>query len=88
MKENDLDVAISGDVLTLKAEKRHAHEERKDNFHRIERRYGGFRRQIPLGLSPETGAVRAEFSDGVLKLTIQKPETARPEVQKIPIKKS
>lgn len=88
VKEDDLDVAISGDVLTLKGEKSHAHEEKEDNFHRIERRYGSFRRQIPLGFSPETGAVSAEFADGVLKLTIQKPETAKPEVQKIDIKKS
>lgn len=88
VKEDDLDVSISGDILTLKGEKSYDHEEREDNFHRIERRYGSFRRQIPLGFTPESGASNAEFADGVLTLTIQKPATAKAEVQKIDIKKS
>lgn len=88
VKEEDLDVSISGDVLTLKGEKSTDHEEKEENFHRIERRYGSFRRQIPLGFTPENGAVDAEFSNGILKLRIKKPETAKAEVQKINIKKS
>ena len=88
VKEDDLDVSIAGDVLTLKGEKSHDHEEKDENFHRIERRYGHFRRQIPLGFTPETGAVSAEYADGILKLKIAKPATARSEVQKIDIRKS
>lgn len=75
-------------MLTLKGEKSYAHEEKEENFHRIERRYGSFRRQVPLGFAPENGAVGAEFKDGVLKLTIKKPEAAKADVQKIDIKKS
>ena len=87
VKEDDLDVSITNDVLTLKGEKSYDHEEKEENFHRIERRYGSFRRQIPLGFSPEDGAVNAEFADGILKLKIAKPATAK-SVQKISIKKS
>ncbi|NNE88195.1 MAG: Hsp20/alpha crystallin family protein, partial [Silicimonas sp.] len=36
----------------------------------IERKYGSFRRQIPLGFTPETGAVKADFKDGILKLSV------------------
>ena len=88
VKEDDLDVSISGDVLMLKGEKSHDHEEKEENFHRIERRYGRFQRRIPLGFTPENGAVSADFTDGVLKLKIAKPAAAKAEVQKIDIKKS
>ncbi len=88
VKEDDLDVSISGDVLTLNGEKSYDHEEKKGNFHRIERRYGSFRRQIPLGFTPENGAVDARFSDGILKLKIAKPATAAAGVQKIDIRKT
>ena len=88
VKEDDLDVSISGTTLVLKGEKSSDHEEKEDNYHLIERRYGSFRRQIPLGFSPEEGAVEAEFADGLLKLRIAKPATAKAAVQKIDIKKS
>ena len=88
VKEDDLDVSIAGDTLTIKGEKSYDHEEMDDNFHRIERQYGTFRRQIPLGFTPESGAVTADFSEGVLKLKIAKPANAKPDVQKIDIKKS
>lgn len=88
VKEDDLDVTIAGDVLTIKGEKSTDHEEKEENFHRIERRYGSFRRQIPLGFTPESGAVEADFADGILKLKIKKPAAAKADVQKIDIRKS
>lgn len=88
VKEEDLDVSVSGEILTLKGEKSDDHEEKEENFHRIERRYGSFRRQIPLGFAPDNGAVSASYADGILKLTIAKPATAKPQVQKIDIKKT
>ena len=88
VKEEDLDVSISGEVLTLKGEKSSDHEEKEDNYHRIERQYGSFRRQIPLGFTPEEGAVKASFKDGILSLTIKKPANVKSGVQKIAIGKS
>ena len=88
VKEDDLDVTVSGETLVLKGEKSADHEEYEDNYHLIERRYGSFRRQIPLGFAPEDGAVDARFADGILKLSIAKPATAKAGVQKISIKKS
>lgn len=87
VKEDDLDVSISGEVLTLKGEKSYDREEKEDNYHRMERQYGSFRRQIPLGFAPESGATEAEFADGILKLRIKKPATVKSDVQKIDIKK-
>ncbi|MFK7837447.1 MAG: Hsp20/alpha crystallin family protein [Sulfitobacter sp.] len=88
VKEDDLDVTVSGETLILKGEKSADHEETEDNYHLIERRYGSFRRQIPLGFAPEDGAVDADFADGILKLRIAKPATAKAGVQKIKIKKT
>ncbi len=88
VKEDDLDVTVSGETLVLKGEKSADHEEREEGYHRIERRYGSFRRQIPLGFAPEDGAVKADFADGILTLGIAKPSTAKPAVQKIDIKKA
>lgn len=88
VKEDDLDVTVSGEILVLKGEKSSEHEEKDDGYHRIERRYGSFRRHIPLGFAPEDGAVKANFADGVLKLSIAKPLGAKAAVQKIDIKKA
>lgn len=88
VKEDDLDVSISGTTLILKGQKSAEHEEKEDNVHLIERRYGAFRRQIQLGFTPEVGTVNTAFADGVLKLHIAKPAAARSGVQKIDIKKT
>ena len=87
VKEDDLNVSISGDLLTIKGEKSHEHEKKDDSYHRIERRYGSFRRQIPLGFLPESGAVNADFKDGILTLKIAKPAAVKSEVQQIGINK-
>lgn len=88
VSEKNIDASISDNVLTLKGEKSSEHEESKDSYHRYERKYGSFRRQIPLGFTPEDGAVEAKFSDGVLKLHIAKPPAAKSDVKKIEISKS
>ncbi|SIS75624.1 heat shock protein Hsp20 [Roseivivax lentus] len=85
VQEDNLDISISGDVLTLKGEKSSDHEQKDADYHMVERRYGRFRRQMPLGFTPEDGAVEATFTDGVLKLKIAKPDGARNFVQKIKV---
>lgn len=86
--EDDLDASITGDVLVLKGEKSSDHEEKEKDYHIVERRYGSFRRQIPIGFTPEEGSVDAKFADGVLKLRIAKPANAKVGTQKIKISKS
>lgn len=86
--EDELDVSITGDVLLLKGEKSNDHEEQEKDYHMVERRYGSFRRQVPLGFTPEEGSVEAEFADGILKLRIAKPAKAKAGMQKIKISKA
>ncbi|NNE54121.1 MAG: Hsp20/alpha crystallin family protein [Sulfitobacter sp.] len=85
VKEDDLEASISGSTLVLKGEKSSDHREDEDNYHLVERRFGSFRRQIPLGFTPEEESVEASFVDGVLKVKITKPAAAKSSVQKINI---
>ncbi|MEL6888693.1 MAG: Hsp20/alpha crystallin family protein [Pseudomonadota bacterium] len=88
VNEDDLDVTVQGDTLVIKGEKSADREERNKDYHLVERRHGSFRRHVPLGFVPETGAVQADFSNGVLKLQITRPDTAPTGVQKISFGKS
>ncbi len=86
--EKDLDVSISGELLILKGKKSSDHEVSEDNYHRLERKYGSFRRHIPLGFTPQDDAVSASFSDGILKLRIKKPPVKKVDVKKVEIQKT
>ncbi|MEX0311993.1 MAG: Hsp20/alpha crystallin family protein [Tateyamaria sp.] len=81
----DLDVSVHGDTLVIKGQKTSNREEQDKDYQLVERSYGSFRRHVSLGFVPEAGAVRADFSNGVLTLHIDRPDTASPDVQKIDI---
>ena len=87
IKESDLDVSVTGDVLLLKGQKTKEVEETKADYHLVERQFGSFRRQIPLGFTPPKDGVNAVFEDGVLNLTIKKPEEVAANTQRIKIEK-
>lgn len=88
VKEEDLDISIAQNALVIKGEKSSDHEQKEQDFHLVERRFGSFRRQVPLGFTPGDDAVTATFEQGVLKLKIAKPEEAKQTVRKIQISKS
>ncbi|MFT6075391.1 MAG: HSP20 family protein [Yoonia sp.] len=87
IKEGDLDVSVTGDVLLLKGQKTKEVEETKADYHLVGRQFGSFRRQIPLGFTPPKDGVNASFEDGVLNLTIKKPEEVAANTQRIKIEK-
>ena len=78
VKPEDLDVTLEDGLLTIQGE-RHAEEETSDRqYHRVERRYGGFRRSITLPSQVKTDAIEASYSDGVLQVTVPKADEAKP----------
>lgn len=85
MAPEDLDVSISDDTLILKGQKSDVHEDRSKDWLHVERSFGSFRRQIPLGFAPKDGKVDARFKDGVLTLHIEKPAGATAGTRKIDI---
>ena len=63
-------------TLTIQGETKKEEEEKKEGFYRMERRYGSFYRSVALPESVDYGKAKAEFTDGVLKITL--PMTAKP----------
>ena len=82
----DIDVSVSGDTLVLKGEKRQQKEEEDKNYHFSERSYGSFQRSFQLPLSIDRDKVAADFSNGVLTITLPKTAEARQPVKKIEVK--
>jgi len=82
IEEKDLDVRVENHTLTVKGERKFETEEKEENFHRIERRYGSFYRAFTLPSTVDTENVAAKYEAGVLKLELKK----KPEVQPKQIK--
>lgn len=85
MKESDLDIQLENNVLTVKGERKFEHEEKEENFRRIERRYGSFYRSfaIPNTVNPES--VKAHYDAGVLRVELEKHAEAKPKQIKVEV---
>jgi len=81
--QKDLDVRIEDHTLTVKGERKFESEEKEQNFHRIERRYGSFFRSFTLPSTVDTEQVQASYNAGVLKLELAKKPEAQPKQIKI-----
>jgi HSP20 family protein len=66
----DVEITIEGETLILRGEKKFEDEEKRDDYHRIERSYGSFSRVIPLPGKVDDAAVKARFDKGVLTITL------------------
>jgi len=86
LDEKNIEVALSGDLLTLKGEKRQEREEKEKNYYLSERSYGSFQRsfRLPDGVDPEK--IAAKFAKGVLTVTLPKTEAAQKQQKKIEVK--
>lgn len=85
LEEKDIQVSLENDVLTLKGERKHEHEEKKKNYHRIERSHGSFQRSIALPEGIDRENVKATFKNGVLNVKIGKLPGARSSRRRIPV---
>lgn len=78
VQQEDIDVRLENNVLTITGERKLENEEKKQNFHRIERQYGKFMRSFTLPNTANPDSVNAEFNDGVLKVSVAKREESKP----------
>ena len=85
MDEKDVEVVLSGNVLTIKGEKKVEKEETEKQYAYRERRYGTFRRSIPLDFDVVTDKIEATFDKGVLTIDLPKTAEAKKAYKKIPI---
>jgi HSP20 family protein len=81
--EKDLDIRVENNTLTVKGERKFEKEEKEENFHRIERRYGTFYRAFTLPSTLDTEHVNASYNNGVLKLELTKKAEAQPRQIKV-----
>lgn len=78
LKREDIDIELTGDTLTIKGERKFENEEKKENYVRVERAYGEFRRVFNIGVPVDAGGVKAAYKDGILEVTIPKAEEVKP----------
>ncbi len=84
MKKEDISINIEDKVLTIKGERKVENEEKKDQYYRRERSFGSFKRSFTLSDDILTDDVSADYTDGVLKVTLKK-DTTKEEVKQITI---
>ena len=83
MEEKDLDIRVENNTLTVKGERKLEKDEKEENFHRIERRYGSFYRAFTLPSTVDTENVQASYNAGILKLELNKKPEAQPKQIKV-----
>ncbi len=86
MSEKEVEVVLSGDTLTLKGEKRQEKEQKDKNFYLSERSYGSFQRSFYVPEGVDRDKIAADFSKGVLTLTMPKTAKAVGQQKKIEVK--
>jgi HSP20 family protein len=73
----DIDISVTGDVLTVKGEKRQEKETKEEAWHRVERSYGSFERTFRLPSAVVVDKVAADYKNGVLRITLPKTEESK-----------
>lgn len=72
----DLEVTVSGDQLVLAGEKQESAEQSEKDYYQSERRFGSFRRTVPLPEAVDPEKVQAEYANGILTIHLEKSEAA------------
>jgi len=85
MDPKDIDISLSDGMLTIKGEKKQEKEEKKSDYHFIERSYGSFTRSIQLPRQVEREKISASYKNGLLRITLPKSEEAKKKEVKIKV---
>jgi HSP20 family protein len=83
MKEEEIELTVEDNTLTLRGEKKLDTEVTEEQFHRIERSYGAFARTFALPPTVDSGKVTAQYKAGVLTVRLPMREEAKPDRIKI-----
>lgn len=78
MKADDMQISVTGELLTLKGEFKEKAEKKEKAYHLREQRFGSFERTVSLPTNVVADKAKAEFEDGILTITIPKAEEAKP----------
>ena len=83
VKPEDLDIRVENNILTIRGERKFEKKVDEKNYLRVERAYGSFARSFQLANTVNTEAIKADYKDGVLTLSIPKREEAKPKQIKV-----
>ena len=83
LTKDDITIGFEDKVLTISGERKFEHEDKRDNFHRVERNYGRFSRRFAIAKPVKVEDVSASFQNGVLKVVLPKAEEVK--AKQIPI---
>jgi HSP20 family protein len=83
VRPEDVDISITGDILTIKGESKSEQEVKRENYHRRELRYGSFCRSVALPTQVEHDKAEASFEQGILTVTLPKTAEAKPKTIKV-----
>jgi HSP20 family protein len=83
MNPQDLDIRVENNILTIRGERKFENKISEDNYLRVERAYGSFSRSFSLASSVKSDAIKADYQNGVLTLSIPKREEAKPKQIKV-----
>ena len=81
--QKDIDIRLENNTLVVRGERKFEQDEKEENFHRIERRYGSFYRAFTLPNTVDTENVNANYENGVLKIQLAKRAEAKPKQIKV-----
>jgi HSP20 family protein len=79
----DLDIRVENNILTIRGERKFEKKVNEENYLRVERVYGSFRRSFSLASTVNAEAIKADYQNGVLTLTVPKREEAKPKQIKV-----
>jgi HSP20 family protein len=84
VSEKDVNVSITGDLLTVNGERRFQRQDANgESYHRLERAYGKLERTVQLPMAVQPDKVKATYRDGVLTVTLPKADEVKPKEIKI-----
>jgi HSP20 family protein len=78
IQQDEIDIEMAGETLTIRGERKFEDEARRENYIRIERQYGAFQRSFTIGIPIEEDKVKATYRNGILEITIPKSEATKP----------
>jgi HSP20 family protein len=79
----DLDIRVENNILTIRGERKFEKKVNEENYLRVERSYGSFARSFTLANTVNAEAIKADYQNGVLTLSIPKREEAKPKQIKV-----
>ena len=79
----DLDIRVENNIVTIRGERKFENKVNEENYLRVERAYGSFSRSFSLANSVNSEAIKADYQNGVLTLSIPKREEAKPKQIKV-----